>query len=295
MLSFQLKFELSFKLARGRTEGLGRPLEFRAYVNSTSEEKNLDDNDWEATVRVIKRAELEMTDIGPLVLHKYTITNKGPWSVTNVTVQVDWPHQVASVFTKGKWALYLLETPTIQTTNTDNSNVVKKCSMALPTEWVNPLQLKLYLDSGSPYSLGNDDDFSEPSDEINRRIRSCAEKSAKCFTVTSLLQDYYDVTYVEISSSGRLLLDPDQGIEERDITNNFASASTHAYPDRPAIQETAPIPWWVIAAAVGLGLLILIILILIFWKCGFFKRNRPNQLKGKCKWLVHQVQQISST
>uniref|UniRef100_F1KQ70 Integrin alpha ina-1 n=1 Tax=Ascaris suum TaxID=6253 RepID=F1KQ70_ASCSU len=356
----KLKFELSFKLARGRTEGLGRPLEFRAYVNSTSEEKNLDDNDWEATVRVIKRAELEMTavsdpaivrfggdikgesamefdeDIGPLVLHKYTITNKGPWSVTNVTVQVDWPHQVASVFTKGKWALYLLETPTIQTTNTDNSNVVKKCSMALPTEWVNPLQLKLFLDSGSSYDLDDDDDFNEPSDEINRRIRreaegskqearpsrelrikatkikeksgeeveivriSCAEKSAKCFTVTchfdfldvdasalmefrsrlwnaTFVEDYYDVTYVEISSSGRLLLDPDQGIEERDTTNNFASASTHAYPDRPAIQETAPIPWWVIAAAVGLGLLILVILILIFWKCGFFKRNRPNQ------------------
>ncbi|KHN71986.1 Integrin alpha ina-1 [Toxocara canis] len=414
----KLKFELSFKLARGRTEGLGKPLEFRAYVNSTSEEKNLDNNDWEAVVRVIKRAELEMTavsdpaivrfggdikgesamefdeDIGPLVLHKYTITNKGPWSVSNVTVQcrfaiawpqphqnktnengkqqprpretpligdelnktmispaagqwvaefnfdpkaknVEWPYQVASVFTKGKWALYLLETPTIQTTNTDNSNVIKKCSMALPTEWVNPLQLKLFLDSGTSYNLEDDEDLNEPFEEINRRIRrapredipearpsrelrikttkiteksgeeveivriSCAEQSAKCFTVTchfdfldvdasalmefrarlwnaTFVEDYYDVTYVEISSSGRLLLDPEQGIEEKDTSNNFASASTHAYPDRPAILETAPIPWWIIAAAVGLGLLILIILILIFWKCGFFKRNRPN-------------------
>lgn len=71
MLSFQLKFELSFKLARGRTEGLGRPLEFRAYVNSTSEEKNLDDNDWEATVRVIKRAELEMTAVSDPAIVRY--------------------------------------------------------------------------------------------------------------------------------------------------------------------------------------------------------------------------------
>ncbi|VDM27246.1 unnamed protein product [Toxocara canis] len=101
-------------------------------------------------------------------------------------------------------------------------------------------------------------------------------REAKSAESVKLGRDYYDVTYVEISSSGRLLLDPEQGIEEKDTSNNFASASTHAYPDRPAILETAPIPWWIIAAAVGLGLLILIILILIFWKCGFFKRNRPN-------------------
>lgn len=60
---FQLKFELSFRIARGRTEGLGKPLEFRAFVNSTSDEKNLDDNSWKAVVRVIKRAELELSAV----------------------------------------------------------------------------------------------------------------------------------------------------------------------------------------------------------------------------------------
>lgn len=83
------------------------------------------------------------------------------------------------------------------------------------------------------------------------------------------------MTYVEIQSSGRLFLDQQQGIEEKDTRNNYASASTHAYPDRPAIQETAPVPWWIIALAAALGFVILLILILIFWKCGFFKRNRP--------------------
>uniref|UniRef100_A0A183EYU1 Integrin_b_cyt domain-containing protein n=1 Tax=Gongylonema pulchrum TaxID=637853 RepID=A0A183EYU1_9BILA len=70
-------------------------------------------------------------------------------------------------------------------------------------------------------------------------------------------------------------LDQEQGIEEKNTQNNYASASTHAYPDRPAILETAPIPWWVIVLSAALGLLILFILIVIFWRCGFFKRNRP--------------------
>ncbi|VDK73530.1 unnamed protein product, partial [Onchocerca ochengi] len=366
----QLKFELSFRLARGRTEGLGKPLEFRAFVNSTSDEKNLDDNSWKAVVRVIKRAELELSaisdpaivryggemkgesemefdaDIGPLVVHTYTVTNKGPWSVSNVTLQVDWPYQVASVFATGKWALYLMEAPTMQLTNTDNSKDIKQCTMILPHEWINPLQLKLLLETGNEHYYGEEntdnniyqeDLQNEANGGLNRvkrtvkeqrekrpsrelRIKStrvreksgeeveivkvasffnCIDKTAKCFTVTchfdfldvdaaavidfrsrlwnaTFVEDYYDITYVEISSSGRLILDQEQGIEERNTQNNFASASTHAYPDRPAILETAPIPWWVIAIAALLGLFILFILILIFWKCGFFKRNRPH-------------------
>ncbi|MCP9258136.1 Protein CBR-INA-1 [Dirofilaria immitis] len=327
----QLKFELSFRIARGRTEGLGKPLEFRAFVNSTSDEKNLGDNSWKAIIRVIKRAELELSavsdpaivryggeikgesemefdaDIGPLVVHKYTVTNKGPWSVSNVTLQVDWPYQVASVFATGKWALYLMEAPTMQSINTDNSKDIKQCTMVLPNEWINPLQLKFLLETENEHYYEEENTRSnvyqenledKAIDGLNR-IKNCADKTAKCFSVTchfdfldvdaaavidfrsrlwnaTFVEDYYDTTYVEILSSGHLILDQEQGIEERNTQNNFASASTHAYPDRPAILETAPIPWWVVAVAIFLGLLILFILILIFWKCGFFKRNRPH-------------------
>ncbi|VDK85685.1 unnamed protein product [Litomosoides sigmodontis] len=325
----QLKFELSFRIARGRTEGLGKPLEFRAFVNSTSDEKNLDDNLWKAVVRIIKRAELELNavsdptivryggemkgesemefdaDIGPLVVHKYTVTNKGPWSVSNVTLQVDWPYQVASVFTTGKWALYLMEAPTMHLTNTDNSKDVKQCTMVLPHEWINPLQLKFLMETENEHyyeeesvrdhdshirqeNLEDDDidglnrvkrmveNYREkrPSRELRIKATKIREKSGEEVEIVKV--DYYDIAYVEILSSGRLILDQEQGIEERNTQNNFASASTHAYPDRPAILETAPVPWWVIAVAALLGLLILFILILIFWKCGFFKRNRPH-------------------
>lgn len=63
MKIFQLVFELIFKLAIGRTGGVGKPLQFHALVNSTSEETNLKDNEWSAVVRVIKKAELELTAV----------------------------------------------------------------------------------------------------------------------------------------------------------------------------------------------------------------------------------------
>ncbi|MFH4973715.1 hypothetical protein AB6A40_000424 [Gnathostoma spinigerum] len=194
-----LKFELSFKLARGKTEGLGKPLEFHAFVNSTSEEKNTDDNSWSAVVRVIKRAELELigisepaivrfggeikgeaamefdSDIGPLVSHNYTITNKGPWSVRGVQLEVNWPYQMASYYPRGKWALYLLEIPRIEFTNVDNKRESRECSMALPTEWVNPLRLKFYLETKLPFEEENEifdlSDNGSP-DDVNRFKRS---------------------------------------------------------------------------------------------------------------------------
>ncbi|XP_068245736.1 LOW QUALITY PROTEIN: integrin alpha-PS2-like [Palaemon carinicauda] len=48
-------------------------------------------------------------------------------------------------------------------------------------------------------------------------------------------------------------------------------------PVSPAksLDEAPPIPWWVIVLATMAGVLILLIIILILWKCGYFKRNRP--------------------
>ncbi|XP_042220319.1 integrin alpha-PS2-like isoform X2 [Homarus americanus] len=42
--------------------------------------------------------------------------------------------------------------------------------------------------------------------------------------------------------------------------------------------DVAPqVPWWVIVLATLAGILILLIIILILWKCGYFKRHRPEQ------------------
>lgn len=81
---------------------------------------------------------------------------------------------MASVYAKSKWALYLLGVPTMQIGNTDNTKDVKQCTMALPHEWVNPLQLKLFFETDNePYderyhtSGGGEDADSA----LNRRVK----------------------------------------------------------------------------------------------------------------------------
>ncbi|CAO4370677.1 unnamed protein product [Caenorhabditis nigoni] len=162
-------FTIQFKLTRGRTEGIGKALKFVAHVNSTSQEteEELKDNKWEAEVQIIKKAELEIygistpdrvffggkakaeseleleEDIGTMVRHNYTITNHGPWTVRNVVAKFDWPYQVHSRFGRGKWALYLLDVPTITTEFTDGTREVRKCSIEQKYEYVNPADIKL--------------------------------------------------------------------------------------------------------------------------------------------------------
>ncbi|CAD5215518.1 unnamed protein product [Bursaphelenchus okinawaensis] len=93
--------------------------------------------------------------------------------------------------------------------------------------------------------------------------------------------DFQRIEYVAITSSGVVEVDPKQGILE-DMTNNFAQAITHAYPDRPSQQDKLNI--WILLLAVLVGLVLLTILILICYKCGFFKRKRPD------RHMLHRAQ-----
>lgn len=55
----------------------------------------------------------------------------------------------------------------MQLTNTDNSNDIKQCTMVLPHEWINPLQLKILMETGSDgyYEEDGVDDNEEDNEE----------------------------------------------------------------------------------------------------------------------------------
>ncbi|KAI3413533.1 hypothetical protein GPALN_011023 [Globodera pallida] len=140
----KLSFDLAFKLVRGSSERVSASLNFRALLNSSSVEKDPTNNEWSAEVQLIKEADLQLegasrpaivrfskgnrlvvdeVDIGPQVVHVYTITNRGPFYARNVSLTVSWPLQLSPAgpptsstrqLAPGGWALYALEDPLVR-------------------------------------------------------------------------------------------------------------------------------------------------------------------------------------
>ncbi|KAL3090253.1 hypothetical protein niasHS_006705 [Heterodera schachtii] len=147
----KLSFDLAFKLVRGSSERISASLNFRALLNSSSVEEETANNEWSAEVQLIKEADLQLegasrpsivrfskgnrlvtdeVDIGPQVVHVYTITNHGPFYARNVSLKINWPLQLMSVdplssrqIASGSWALYTLEEPLIR-----HNGQIRRCA-----------------------------------------------------------------------------------------------------------------------------------------------------------------------
>jgi len=55
-----------------------------------------------------------VSEIGPLVQHRYLVTNYGPSEVDVVTIKIKWPYQVENMKPQGKWLLYLTDHPLLK-------------------------------------------------------------------------------------------------------------------------------------------------------------------------------------
>ncbi|KAI6201755.1 FG-GAP repeat protein [Aphelenchoides besseyi] len=352
----KLSFDLSFKLVRGSSERVSTELIFDILVNSTSIEEYPEDNQWRGEVKLIKEADLQLEgvsrpsiirfskgnrratdeeDIGPQVVHAYTVTNHGPFYAKNI----NWPLKLNTP--DSEWVLYTLEEPVVR-----HGGEVRKCSINRELKAVNPLDIyndEILKLAYSTYGLLKSDprerrsvqferNYEHTKPEVESSLRqssifdsqyirtkdvmessgakvrivdiNCKDNSATCVPLTchfdyigtkesALIEirarlwnytfsaDYQRIEYIAITSQGVVEVDPQQGIIE-DVKNNFAIATTHAYPDRPLQQDKLNI--WILILAVIVGLILLGLLILIAYQCGFFIRKRPQQN------LLHQAE-----
>lgn len=159
-----------------------------------------------------------------------------------------------------------------------------------------------YGHSSSSSSSSSDDDNelirrtrqAEPALDWDKEINTCGPtECTKIHCTVGPLVDG-DIHYIYVRS--RLVLDTliEYPYDDVSITSRMLArvkalphgvmpevlpirdldVTTHVSPAK-SLDEAPPIPWWVIVLATMAGVLILLIIILILWKCGYFKRHRP--------------------
>jgi hypothetical protein len=80
------------------------------------------------------RSATDEEDIGPQVIHAYTITNHGPFYAKNVTVTINWPLKLNTK--RDDWVLYTLEEPLIR-----HGREVRQCKINAALKAVNPAEI----------------------------------------------------------------------------------------------------------------------------------------------------------
>jgi integrin alpha 7 len=110
-----------------------------------------------------------LQDIGPRIIHTYTVHNQGWWNIRDMQVVIRWPYQVYTERKEGgKWLLYLEKEPVI------DSNATNYCTVD-PQDSVNPLHLNSSgvepePDEEDPYATGDSTDRSKPQVRRKRDV-----------------------------------------------------------------------------------------------------------------------------
>lgn len=93
---------------------------------------------------------------------------------------------------------------------------------------------------------------------------------------STLSMDYPRVDRVTIFSHAHLAIPNNYGIRQEDLNDDSTSIETHAYPELIDQIPSSTIPYWIIILGIIVGLFLLALVAFILWKCGFFKRRRPD-------------------
>jgi len=262
-------------------------------------------------------------EIGDLVQHTYTVINNGEHgTVSKVTVVISWPYEIAA---SGEYLLYIIGYPQRVGVPEGSSQCHIQDENINPLKYVITDEETIVANNTQRYKRAADKNTaaiknSETEDGTTKRFVSlnCKDGTATCFNITceflkvepgaefriridsrvwnsSLTKDYGDtVDYVEIVSNGFLFIDPSAQVSQPTTDNDYARVITEAEPDIALKKQPEKIAIWIIVVAAAGGLLVLIVIILLFWKCGFFKRNRPMTYGVKVEKQNSKKQQYSS-
>ncbi len=261
-----------------------------------------------------------LSEVGPSIQHKFLVKNSGPSEVDVLTVEIGWPFQVENGKAQGKWLLYLTEHPLLRngrgdcvlphghaanplnlTPNNNNNNnrsgtvVTAAGSASLPSSKKTRREVERVI---RPHVS---------ADGLTRSVTlDCDRGTAKCLHITcqifslpanvsativvrgrlwnaTLVEDYFDVDYVDILTKARVAVDP---VITQDTSDDYVSVLTRAEPDVRRTGRQKQPEWWVVVAAAAVGLLLLVVISLCLWKLGFFERKRPMEEEDDTDFML---------
>ncbi|KAG8432448.1 hypothetical protein GDO86_016913 [Hymenochirus boettgeri] len=226
-------------------------------------------------------------DIGSLVDFEFRVTNFGRplKSLGTAFLNILWPKEINN----GKWLLYLMK---MDSEGLDRLN----CQ---PSNEINKLKL---LESGKTRSrreIGEQHEGSDPSFSLfsdRKYLTLDCNSQAKCVTIkcpligmdsnaiikararlwnSTFLEEYSKKNYLDILVKAFLSVDPaPQNIK---WSNEGYQVRVTVFPEKTVAQYSS-VPWWIILVAILAGILMLALLVFLLWKCGFFRRNKKDQL-----------------
>ncbi|XP_056436164.1 integrin alpha-6 isoform X1 [Gadus chalcogrammus] len=226
-------------------------------------------------------------EIGSLINYEFRITNLGKplKSFGSASLNIQWPKENFD----GKWLLYL-----VKITSTGLAEV--PCT---PETEINALDhIQESSESRTKRSTGESPggQISLLLDQRKRKVLMCGNGyDARCVVIkcplqgldstavislrsrlwnSTFLENYASLNYLDIIVKASLKLDsPAKNMILRDADTQVRVT---VFPEK-AVAQYGGVPWWIILVSVLAGILMLSLLVFLLWKCGFFRRAKPEE------------------